>query len=302
MDAAQIRALKPRLDDHLAHFADCFSRCDAREHLAVYVTGQLSDLARKSVGPIAPAAGIPPPTLQEFLARYKWDEDALRRRPHHLVTRDHACPHSVGLIGETGDPKKGTTTPGVQRRHRGAVGKKDDRIVTVHLGYAADASHTRLDGELFLPESWSDDRPRRREAGVPGAVIHRPKTAIAPELYGRAVTHGVPFGWLTFDERYGTKPALLQALDGEDRYQGTRPENRPEAGREEVPHPGKERAPRPLRLRTRRRPGRATERSPSFRKGQGARPHAEGVVSRPRPGQATRAVSAQPGGVHRNIA
>ena len=102
MDVAQIRALKPRLDDYLARFADCFGRCDTREHLAVYVSGQLSDLAQKSVEPIALAAGIPPRTLQEFLARYKWDEDALRRRLHHTVAREHAYPHSIGLIDDLG--------------------------------------------------------------------------------------------------------------------------------------------------------------------------------------------------------
>ena len=39
------------------------------------------------------------------------------------------------------------------------------------------------------------------------------QTAIALELYDRAVAHGVHFAWLTFDEWYGTKPAFLQALD-----------------------------------------------------------------------------------------
>ena len=116
MDVAQIRALKPRLDDYLACFEDCFSRCDTREHLAVYIRGQLSDLAQKSVEPMALAVGMPPRTLQEFLARYKWDEDALRRRLHGLVARDHACPQSIGLIDETSDTKKGVQTPGVQRQ------------------------------------------------------------------------------------------------------------------------------------------------------------------------------------------
>jgi SRSO17 transposase len=216
MDVAQIRALKPRLDNYLARFADCFARCDTREHLAVYVRGQLSDLAQKSVEPMALAAGIPPRTLQEFLARYKWDEDALRRRLHHTVARERASPHSIGLIDETSDPKKGVQTPGVQRQHCGAVGKKDNCIVTVHLGYAADDFHTLLDGELFLPESWSDDRPRCRAAGIPDTMAYRPKTEIALELYDRAVAHGIHFVWLTFDEWYGTKPAFLRALDSRD--------------------------------------------------------------------------------------
>ena len=213
MDVVQIRALKPRLDQYLARFEDCFSRCDTREHLAVYVNGQLSDLAQKSVEPMALAAGMAPRTLQEFLARYKWDENALRQRLHHLVARDHACPHGIGLIDETSDTKKGVKTPGVQRQHCGAVGKRDNCIVTVHLGYAADDFHTLLDGELFLPESWSKDRPRCREAGIPDTMVYRPKTEIALELYDRAVTHGVRFEWLTFDEWYGAKPAFLQSLD-----------------------------------------------------------------------------------------
>ena len=102
MDVVQIRALKPRLDGYLARFEDCFSRRDTREHLAVYVHGQLSDLAQKSVEPMALAAGLPPRTLQEFLARYKWDENALRRRLHRIIVRDHACPPPGG----NGIPRK----------------------------------------------------------------------------------------------------------------------------------------------------------------------------------------------------
>jgi SRSO17 transposase len=213
LDVPQIRALKPRLDDDLARFADCFARCDPREHLAVYVRGQLSDLAQKSVEPLALAAGLPPRTLQEFPARYKWDEDALRQRLHQIVARDHAGPHGVGIIDETSDTKKGVKTPGVRRQYLGGVGKPDNGIVTVHPGYAAGDFHTLPAGELFRPERWSDDRPRCREAGIPDAVVYRPKADIAPELYDRAVAHGVRFAWRTFDEWYATKPAFLRALD-----------------------------------------------------------------------------------------
>jgi SRSO17 transposase len=216
MDVDQIRALKSRLDEYLARFHDCFARCDTRGHLAVYVNGQLSDLAQKSLEPMALAAGLPPRTLQEFLARYKWDENALRQRLHHIVARDHPGPHSVGVIDETSDTKKGVKTPGVQRQYCGAVGKQDNCIVTVHLGYAADEFHTLIDGELFLPESWSNDRPRCQEAGIPDTMVYRPKTDIALELYDRAVTHGVHFEWLTFDEWYGTKPEFLQSLDARE--------------------------------------------------------------------------------------
>jgi SRSO17 transposase len=213
MDAGQIRALKPRLAEYLSRFADCFGRRDTRAHLSVYVHGQLSDLQEKSIEPMALKAGVPPRTLQEFVASYRWDEDCLRRRVHSIVAGEHASPRSIGIIDETSDVKKGVKTPGVQRQHCGAVGKQENCIVTVHLGYAVDDFHTLLDGELFLPESWSSDRARCREAGIPETMVYRPKTEIALELYDRALAHGLHFAWLTFDEWYGSKPPFLRALD-----------------------------------------------------------------------------------------
>jgi len=197
----------------MSRFADCFRRRETREHLSVYVQGQLSDLREKSVEPIALKAGVRPRSLQEFLASYRWDEDGLRRRSHEIIAGEHASPHSIGIIDETSDVKKGVKTPGVQRQHCGSVGKQENCIVTVHLGYAVDDFHCLLDGELFLPESWSNDRERCREAGIPDTMVYRPKTEIALELYDRSVSHGIAFEWLTFDEWYGSKPPFLRALD-----------------------------------------------------------------------------------------
>lgn len=216
MDAAQIRQLKPMLTRYLKGFDDCFARRDTRAHMPVYVEGQLSDLKEKSCEPIALRAGVAPRTLQEFLAQHKWDEDLARRRLQEIVMRDHSGPHSIGLFDETSDVKKGTKTPGVQRQWCGTVGKKENCIVTVHLGYATGEFHCLLDGELFLPESWSQDRERCRAAGIPDDMVYRPKWRIALELYDRARGHDVSFDWLTFDEGYGGKPGFLQGLGDRD--------------------------------------------------------------------------------------
>jgi len=213
MDADQIRRLKPELTRYLDQFYDCFARRDTRAHFPVYVEGQLSELPGKSCEPMALAAGVAPRTLQEFLSQHRWDEDALRRRLHEIVTRDHAGPHSIGLIDETSDVKKGDKTPGVQRQWCGTVGKQENCIVTVHLGYARTDFHCLVDGELYLPESWSEDRQRCRAAGIPDEMVYRSKWQIALELVDRARQHGVVFEWLTFDEGYGGKPLFLQGLD-----------------------------------------------------------------------------------------
>ena len=213
MDAEQIRKLKPMLSCYLNHFDDCFPRSDTRAHFSTYVEGQLSDLGEKSCEPIALAAGIPPRNLQEFLAAYKWDDDQARDRLQKLVASENAGRNSIGVIDETSDVKQGDKTPGVQRQWCGAVGKKENCIVTVHLGYASGDFHCLLDGDLFLPESWSNDRARCKAAGIPDEVVYRSKWKIALELYDRAHGNGTVFDWLTFDEWYGGKPEFLREID-----------------------------------------------------------------------------------------
>ena len=85
-------------------------------------------------------------------------------------------------------------------------------MITVHLSYAVADFHCLLDGDLFLPESWSIDRERCRAAKIPDNVVYRSKADIALELIKRAVANGIRFGWLTFDEWYGAKPQYLSAL------------------------------------------------------------------------------------------
>jgi len=159
---------------YLKRFDDCFSRRDTRAYFSTYVEGQLSNLGEKSCEPIALAAGVPPRNLQEFLAAYRWEEDRARDRLQGMVVREDSGPNSVGIIDETSDVKQGDKTPGVQRQWCGTVGKKENCIVTVHLGYATGDFHCLLDGELFLPEAWSADRGRCRAAGIPDDVVYRP--------------------------------------------------------------------------------------------------------------------------------
>ena len=88
MNGTWIRQMRPALTRYLDRFSDCFLRKDTRAHMPTYVEGQLSNLNRKSVEPIALAAGVPVRTLQEFLAQYAWDEDAVRDRLQQMVLRN----------------------------------------------------------------------------------------------------------------------------------------------------------------------------------------------------------------------
>ena len=218
MTPQQVAALGPAFAAYLRPFEDCFGQDRTREHLHTYCRGLLSDLPRKSVEPIALEAGTAVRTLQEFLKDHVWDQRALRDRLHHRVAEDLAAVPAddlgtVGLLDETSVVKKGKKTPGVQRQYCGAVGKQENCTVSVHLGVARGGYKALLDADLFLPQSWSKDRPRCQEAGIPDDVVYQPKWRLGLEQIYRAMGNGIVLDWLTFDEGYGCRPAFLAELD-----------------------------------------------------------------------------------------
>jgi SRSO17 transposase len=73
----------------------------------------------------------------------------------------------------------------------------------VFLAYAGPRGRALIDRELYLPKSWTDDRDRCREAGVPGSVQFTTKTDLARLRLGSALDAGVPAAWVTADEAYG---------------------------------------------------------------------------------------------------
>ncbi len=215
MTTDQILSLVPALADYLGEFADCFGRVEPRMHLSHYVRGQLSDLQRKSVEPIAILNNVAPRTLQEFLNTDVWDHARARDRVQQIVARDHEDPKAIGIIDDSGHPKFGKKTPGVQWQYCGRLGKTANCVVTVHLAFSSYDTRfrTMLDTELFLPESWSNDRERCRQAGIPDHVVYRPKHHIALELLDRARSNGVHLEWINADIWYSEKPDFLAGLE-----------------------------------------------------------------------------------------
>lgn len=211
----ELKETRRNLTKYLKEFKGCVKAKCNRAHLRIYVEGQIGDLPRKSVEPIAVEAGMAPRTLQEFLGVHRWDEAAVRRRLQQVVMRDHGDDDAIAVIDETSFIKKGNKTAGVQRQYCGASGKTDNCVITVHLGYAAGDFHSLLDGDLYLPEkTWDADRERCRQAGIPDEVTYRPKWRIALDLLDRTMANGVRFKYLTADEGYGQFDTFRAGVDG----------------------------------------------------------------------------------------
>lgn len=212
MDAKEIKNIGKKLSAFLKQFDDCFYRSQPREHLKNYVRGQVSSLQRKSAEPIALLTKTPPRTLQRFLSYVHWDQHRLRDRIQWIVVRDHACPDAVGTVDDTGNPKKGTHTACVQRQWCGNTGKKDNCVVSVHIGYTTGDFQCLLDSDLYMPESWANDPELRKQAGIPDTAVYRKKTDIALSQISHALNNAVRvFAW-TFDEWYSKDGDFLDGL------------------------------------------------------------------------------------------
>lgn len=179
----------------------------------MYVDGQMSELHRKSVEPMALRAGIPPRSLQAFLGLLEWDEERLVDRLQQHVALAHAHAWAIGVVDETGCDKDGRHTACVQRQWCGSLGKVENCVVSVHTGYAVGAFHCVLDSDLFVPQAWANDPVRRQAVGMPDDVTHRSKPQMALTQIERALGNGIRVAAWTFDEHYGQSYDFLDGLD-----------------------------------------------------------------------------------------
>jgi SRSO17 transposase len=72
--------------------------------------------------------------------------------------------------------------------------------------------HLPVDMDLYLPESWAEDRARCREAHIPDDVVYRAKWRIALDLIERNVAAGVPLGLMLADSAYGDVGAFRDGV------------------------------------------------------------------------------------------
>jgi SRSO17 transposase len=206
MTADQLRSLQPALAALLTTFRPCFPRASTFAHWERYLLGLMSDLKRKSIEPIALAAGVAVRTLQEFLSFFEWDHERVQQRLQQRVMDRHGSETSIGVIDASGHRKQGDKTPGVQRQWCGEVGKKDNCVVGQHLLYTNNDPKNPftclLASDLYLPKAWAANRERCRAAGIPDEVDYRPKWRIALDQLAEAQGNGVRLAWVTFDEEY----------------------------------------------------------------------------------------------------
>jgi SRSO17 transposase len=179
-----------------------------------YLRGLLSPVERKNGWQLAEAAGDRTPDgVQDFLARMRWDAEAVRDDLRAYVVEHLGDGGAVLVLDETGFLKKGRKSVGVQRQYSGTAGRIENCQIGVFLGYASRHGHALIDRALYLPECWAGDPRRRAEAGVPEEVTFMTKPKLGRAMLERAFEAGVPCAWVAGDSVYGADHALRRFIE-----------------------------------------------------------------------------------------
>jgi SRSO17 transposase len=230
MERIELRAVAGKLTKLHGRFEDHFGRVEAREHSRSYLRGLLLTEGRKSVEPMALLESQRLPgeafeqsaalAIQRFLTVSPWEAWAVQREIQAVFAEEFVpsgkewAIGTVGVVDESGFEKRGHDSVGVQRQWCGRLGKVENCQVGVFLVGVTPEATVLLDHQLFLPESWAKDRPRRRKVRVPESIRFQSKPEIATALLQRTEQHGlVRFDWLIADEEYGRNGTFLDDLE-----------------------------------------------------------------------------------------
>ena len=198
-------------------FADCFHRSESREHFFNYMTGQFSELERKSIEPIALAVKDGNVrAMQRFVSVAQWDDDNIIDKYRNCVNDDLGSPEGALIFDESGFLKKGQDSIGVARQYCGTAGKVDNCQVGVFAAYVSKYGYALVDKRLFIPEQWFTDEyhARREKCNLPEDAVFRTKPQLAAEMLQTIYEEKtLPFKYVLGDSIYGISPEFIETVD-----------------------------------------------------------------------------------------
>ena len=184
-------------------FAPAFQRLEQLERRETYVRGLLGDATRKNVEQMALGLGENVRNLQYFVGQSPWKTEPVIEIHQRLVAETLGEVDGVALIDEFGVVKQGNCSVGVAAQYCGSVGKIANSQNGVNLGYANRKGYSLIEGQLFRPESWFDEKHAEQchSLRCPCDLKAKTKPEIGLELLKRAVERGsLPFRWEAADE------------------------------------------------------------------------------------------------------
>lgn len=201
--------MERRLNEWLELVFGGLGRRERLEALGNYLRGLLLEGERKSIEPIA-----------QRLVKSAGDAEAMRQRLQQAVTvaewdervvfgrlAQEAEQRLPGIdawaIDDTGFPKKGFKSVGVQRQYSGTMGRIDNCQIATSLHLASEHGGVCVGSRLYLPRDWAEDEKRRKRAGIPADVEFNEKWRLALGLVDDLMSAGVTRRVVVADAGYG---------------------------------------------------------------------------------------------------
>jgi SRSO17 transposase len=209
---AELAAIRERLEGFAEDVFASLARKDQRAHGRCYLRGLMLDGRRKSVEPMAARLGeVHYQALHHFVAASPWDWRPVRRRLAERLVG--ALAPTAWAVDDTGFPKDGSCSVGVQRQYSGTLGKTANCQLGVSVNAVTEQASCPLDWRLFLPERWDDDAERRAACRLPNSVRHRPKWQLVLDMLDELATWDLAPPVLVADAAYGEVGQFRQGLD-----------------------------------------------------------------------------------------
>ncbi len=119
------------------------------------------------------------------------------------------------VVDDTGFPKDGPWSVGVQRQYSGTLGKTANCHLGVSVNAVTEHASCPLDWRLFLPESWDEPAMATRRAAchLPKGVHHRPKWQLVLDMLDELCGWDLGAPVLLADSGYGEVGEFRWGLD-----------------------------------------------------------------------------------------
>lgn len=209
MNKRELTRLDRELSVYLDSMTDGMGRPERRQAMRHYLAGLLLDGDRKSIEPMAGRLVDDESEIQGMRQRLQqcvtvspWSDAEVWRRL--ALKGDAELPEVEAWVADdTGFPKKGDKSVGVQRQYSGTLGRKDNCQIATSLHLAGERGSICIGVDLYLPESWTSDRQRCRAVGVPDEVLFRTKWKISLDQIDAARSWGLSPRVVLADAGYG---------------------------------------------------------------------------------------------------
>jgi SRSO17 transposase len=211
VDAGDLSGLLARLQPFVEPFAELLGGGRRTTHAVEFVSGLISDLARKNAESIAYRHDQDRKNLQHFIGQSEWDHAPLFEELARQVGQALGEPDGVLVFDPSSFPKKGTESVGVQRQWCGRLGKVDNCQVGVYLGYVSAREHALVNTRLYFPQKWAKDRVRRKKCGVPSKLRFQTRHELCLEML-QEVGALLPHAWIAGDDEMGRSSSFRGKL------------------------------------------------------------------------------------------